>query len=248
MSFKTTLLLLLFTGFSFAGVYAAPATQSVPIKEITSLTFNQGMMTNFHRTYAVPQLKCISYHCESYPQPTQVQCQNVGFDGHDVQWRCEATGLPNNYQMGKSSVFCEGYQYPEDPLITVGSCGLEYELILTQMPTHTTTTTQTTIQTHNLPHSSVDFWNVMGFLFVVFVLACLISVCCCPDNPSVTDSIYARPRVYTASPTYVPVYMNSGYGGVSTSTTTTTTTSGGNGSSFFSKPSNPVSFASTSRR
>ncbi len=30
------------------------------------------------------------------------------------------------------SVACEGYDYPEDPYILAGSCGLEYTLELTQ--------------------------------------------------------------------------------------------------------------------
>jgi len=34
--------------------------------------------------------------------------------------------------LGSVNVLCEGYDYPEDPYILAGSCGLEYTLELTQ--------------------------------------------------------------------------------------------------------------------
>jgi len=37
-----------------------------------------------------------------------------------------------DYRLGSVSVACEGYDYPEDPYILAGSCGLEYTLELTQ--------------------------------------------------------------------------------------------------------------------
>ena len=37
----------------------------------------------------------------------------MGFDGRDAAWRCEAD-LPTAYRLGKISVACEGYDYPDD--------------------------------------------------------------------------------------------------------------------------------------
>jgi len=36
--------------------------------------------------------------------------------------------MDNEYRFGKISVSCEGYDYPEDPYILAGSCGLEYTI------------------------------------------------------------------------------------------------------------------------
>jgi hypothetical protein len=32
--------------------------------------------------------------------------------------------MPKKYKFGKLSVSCEGYDYPEDPYILAGSCGV----------------------------------------------------------------------------------------------------------------------------
>eukprot|EP00899_Mesostigma_viride_P021604 jgi/Mesvir1/29445/Mv23024-RA.2 len=56
-----------------------------------------------------------------------VQCRNVGSDGRDIQWKCEAD-LPRHLRFAKTEVTCEGYSYPDDPDILEGSCGLEYSL------------------------------------------------------------------------------------------------------------------------
>ena len=38
-----------------------------------------------------------------------------------------------DYRLGSVTVACEGYDYPDDPYILAGSCGLEYSLELTQL-------------------------------------------------------------------------------------------------------------------
>ena len=40
--------------------------------------------------------------------------------------------MDNLYRFGEIEVVCEGYDYPEDPYITKGSCGLEYTLEYTK--------------------------------------------------------------------------------------------------------------------
>ena len=59
--------------------------------------------------------------------PEVVQCYNRGSDGLDVQWECK-TDMDNKYRFGKISVSCEGYDYPDDPYILAGSCGLDYTI------------------------------------------------------------------------------------------------------------------------
>ncbi|KAK3698184.1 hypothetical protein QZH41_019287, partial [Actinostola sp. cb2023] len=42
-------------------------------------------------------------------------------------WECKAD-MDNKYKFGEIAVNCEGYDYPDDPYILKGSCGLEYSL------------------------------------------------------------------------------------------------------------------------
>lgn len=39
------------------------------------------------------------------------------------QWECKAD-LDNAVRFGKINVYCEGYDYPDDPYILKGSCGV----------------------------------------------------------------------------------------------------------------------------
>ena len=40
-----------------------------------------------------------------------------------VQWECKAE-LDSKYQFGRLQISCEGYEYPDDPYILRGSCGV----------------------------------------------------------------------------------------------------------------------------
>ncbi|KAK9472004.1 uncharacterized protein V1510DRAFT_418379 [Dipodascopsis tothii] len=57
-----------------------------------------------------------------------MQCYNMGLgEGGDVEWRCEAD-IPGDLRLGRTDVTCEGYDYPDDPYVLRGSCGVEYRL------------------------------------------------------------------------------------------------------------------------
>ena len=43
------------------------------------------------------------------------------------QWECK-TDMDNAFRLGEVTVICEGFDYPDDPYILKGSCGLEYTL------------------------------------------------------------------------------------------------------------------------
>ncbi|KAF9929980.1 hypothetical protein BGZ67_006024 [Mortierella alpina] len=89
-------------------------------------------MTTGRRTSPVPQTSCVGGNaCGDY-EPDVIQCKNAGFDGGDVQWKCQAD-LPDNLKFGKLDVYCEGFDYPDDPYVLKGSCGLEYKLYYTDM-------------------------------------------------------------------------------------------------------------------
>uniref|UniRef100_A0A2P2HVV9 Store-operated calcium entry-associated regulatory factor n=1 Tax=Hirondellea gigas TaxID=1518452 RepID=A0A2P2HVV9_9CRUS len=103
------------------------------LKDVQVLTLNSGKMTKGRRSSAVPQLECVnggSASCGTF-KPRVVQCTNRGFDGVEVQWECK-TDMDNNLRFGSIDVSCEGYEYPDDPYILAGSCGLRYNLDFTR--------------------------------------------------------------------------------------------------------------------
>eukprot|EP00808_Paulinella_micropora_P031649 g73358.t1 len=117
---KATLLSLL------GGIHVLGQYNKVLLKDVTAITLQEGRMTAGRRSSPVQQLACVGGSCSSF-QPSSVVCMNIGFDGSDVQWKCEAD-FPDGYSFGRVTVGCEGYgyDYPEDPYILKDSCGLEY--------------------------------------------------------------------------------------------------------------------------
>uniref|UniRef100_A0A4X2KUM5 Store-operated calcium entry-associated regulatory factor n=1 Tax=Vombatus ursinus TaxID=29139 RepID=A0A4X2KUM5_VOMUR len=97
-----------------------------------ALTLHRDRFTTARRTAPIPQLQCLggSAGCPAHI-PEIVQCRNKGWDGFDVQWECKAE-LDTSYRFGKTAVSCEGYDYPDDPYVLRGSCGLEFNLELTE--------------------------------------------------------------------------------------------------------------------
>ncbi|XP_044274841.1 store-operated calcium entry-associated regulatory factor [Varanus komodoensis] len=127
-------LLVVLTGTGLAWGWAEH--ERILLREIQALTLYAGKHTNYRRTSPVPQLQCTggSAGCSAYA-PEVVQCYNKGWDGYDVQWECKAQ-MDVSYRFGKIEVSCEGYDYPDDPYILKGSCGLEYTLELTKNGQH----------------------------------------------------------------------------------------------------------------
>ncbi|XP_042307039.1 store-operated calcium entry-associated regulatory factor [Sceloporus undulatus] len=123
-------LLVVLTGAAWVQGFAQP--ERILLREVQALTLYPGKYTNYRRTSPVPQLQCTggSAGCAAYT-PDVIQCYNKGWDGYDVQWECKAE-LDNAYRFGKIEVSCEGYDYPDDPYILKGSCGLAYTLELTK--------------------------------------------------------------------------------------------------------------------
>jgi len=105
--------------------------QRVRLQDVQVLTLHQGKMTTGRRSSPVPQLNCVGGSAKGLFNPQVVQCYNRGWDGMDVQWECK-TDLDMDYRLGSVNVICEGYDYPDDPYILAGSCGLEYTLELTK--------------------------------------------------------------------------------------------------------------------
>ncbi|RXM27184.1 Store-operated calcium entry-associated regulatory factor [Acipenser ruthenus] len=54
-----------------------------------------------------------------------------GLSEDDTAWECK-TDMDTAYRFGTIEVSCEGYNYPDDPYVLKGSCGMEYTLELTE--------------------------------------------------------------------------------------------------------------------
>ncbi|KAM5193544.1 store-operated calcium entry-associated regulatory factor [Mantella aurantiaca] len=115
-----------------SGVQGWSPQDRVLLREIQAITLYVDRYTNARRSSPIPQVKCVggSAGCSAMT-PQAVQCHNRGWDGIDVQWECKVD-MDNAYQFGKVEVSCEGFDYPDDPYVLRGSCGLEYTLELTE--------------------------------------------------------------------------------------------------------------------
>ena len=69
--------------------------------------------------------------CEGHPckknAPDSISCKNIGWDGKDPIWDCTTSEMKDT-KLSKIEVQCEGYEYPDDPNILVGSCAVIFQL------------------------------------------------------------------------------------------------------------------------
>lgn len=157
----------------------------VHIQDVQVLTLYQGDYTTGRRSAPVPQLRCVggTAMSEGY-RIKSMQCHNQGFDGHDANWKCDAE-VPNNMKLGRVTVNCEGYEFPEDPHILIGSCGAEYELsyVAHSSPHRDVTVTTwfdpfTGMYYNTYSHGGevmVIFWLLMLLIALALLSSCLDS-------------------------------------------------------------------------
>ncbi|XP_046632626.1 store-operated calcium entry-associated regulatory factor-like isoform X1 [Daphnia pulicaria] len=202
-----------------------PVDYSIQMSKIKVLTLNHGKMTNSRRVPAVPQLKCVggTAGCRAFI-PQVVQCENQGSDGITIQWECK-TDMDNSYRFGKIIVICEGYDYPGDHYVLVGSCGLEYNIDLTKegidnhpsIPIIDIGPPSINQGTSTELSSLTIFLICFGVLLFVTAIFGLIACIVCSERSSSyhvhSDVPFARPvlyPVYTHRPIYRPttVYVS----------------------------------------
>merc|ERR1719201_315877 len=106
---------------------SAGMDRKIRLEHIQALTLHKGRMTTGRRSSPVPQTNCLGGSAGCSQAPQVIQCKNAGFDGIDVQWECKAD-LDSSVRFGETTVVCEGYDYPDDPFVLAGSCGVEYTL------------------------------------------------------------------------------------------------------------------------
>jgi len=98
----------------------------IKLADISALTLYQGEVTSSRRGQPIPQLVCKGKPCKLFT-PDVVRCVNLGGEGTDVDWKCEAD-LPESLRLGRVQVSCEGWSGPGDSHVLKGSCSLEYRL------------------------------------------------------------------------------------------------------------------------
>lgn len=102
----------------------------VLLRDVKTLTFTRHKRTTSRRTHSIHQLSCVggTAGCKLFT-PDVVECDNGGFDEEKkrLNWRCHAE-MSDRVQFNHVEVICEGYDYPEDDYILIGSCGLEFTL------------------------------------------------------------------------------------------------------------------------
>lgn len=194
---------------AFCAIISAYADK-VRLADIQVLTFQKGMVTTGRRSPGVPQLQCVNCNHQNQDKVTSVQCRNVGTDGRDVNWKCE-TSVSKEWELGLTSVSCEGFDYPDDPYVLVGSCGLEYQLKrnTNYVPTPIYRPVTPTYETSSFTDSVNLF--VGGTIFLIVVISVVMLVLTATPQRVVreTRTVTVNPPTnpYTERPT-APSYSS----------------------------------------
>lgn len=187
------LLLAVFAINSSYGYY-----DKVLLRNVQVLTFKEGRLTTSRRNVPVQQLLCTNcYTQEMKNVVTSMQCFNTGFDGKDVNWKCKSE-ISKKWLLSNVDVVCEGYDYPDDPYILVGSCSVEYQLKTNPSYTPPRPMKQ---PTHNQYQSQKND-NILTFFVAVLVIfcTCIALLSCTSSSTTVTRTSYHYPEMcYTDS-------------------------------------------------
>lgn len=100
-------------------------------KNVKTLVFQRHKRTTARRTHSIPQLSCVggTAGCKLFT-PNEVHCDMLNYNHKEkskIQWSCRAD-MSDKVRFNHVDVICEGYDYPEDDYILLGSCGLEFTL------------------------------------------------------------------------------------------------------------------------
>jgi len=143
--------------------------KQIKIIDVEVLTLKIGQLTTGRRTAPIQELKCRGLYCKY--KPDTIRCYNVGYDGNDVNWDCKAN-LDESVKFGNLNIKCEGFEYPHDPYILIGSCGLEYNLEAKQS-CYLTESCKPIKSTYD---SNTKLHNILIYgIIIIIVCGCLIN-------------------------------------------------------------------------
>jgi len=194
----------------------------VLLKNVETLTFSNDLVTTGRRSSPVSQMTCASGPC--HLRPSTVSCKNIGISDKDPSWDCKAE--LSGSKLSYVEVSCEGYDYPDDPYILVGSCGLIYKLQYKD-------SSHQTINYTEYSDSDKPEGSLFGLLAVVVMICGIMSLCTPEDTHSRYDD---RPGFW------------SGVGAAVIGASLCGGSSGGSSSSWGSSSYSSSAFGGTSRR
>ncbi|BFZ16803.1 hypothetical protein BsWGS_19842 [Bradybaena similaris] len=180
-------------------------SEKILLSDVKVLTLHHGQMTNARRSPAVPQLKRVGGSAHYKFTPKVVQCTNKGSDGYDIQWECK-TDMDNAYRFGPVEVTCEGYDYPNDPYVLKGSCGLEYTLEFTEEGLQREQQ-KGGYSYHNSYKYEGSSGGVNGLIFIaviILVMYFIYKVCIAPNDYTAEGYGRQQPPPYGFRPEYMP--------------------------------------------
>lgn len=131
--FKVLVVMLLTNSLVGVAGHDVDSDQTMAMSDLSVLTLTSSAVTTGWRNNPIPQLQCMdSVLCFSDPVQAVV-CIKVGWTGKDPMWSCTPTFyLPEGVFIQHFHISCEGVDFPDDPNILVGSCGMQYTLLHVQ--------------------------------------------------------------------------------------------------------------------
>lgn len=96
----------------YSSNYRSGNNDKILLSDVKTLTFVQGAKTTGRRSRPINQLECVggTAYGNTYQRPTVVQCTNVGSDGFDAQWKCQAE-LDSDVKLGVTTGRCHYITY-----------------------------------------------------------------------------------------------------------------------------------------
>ena len=143
----------------------------VKMRDVEALLFQKDHMTTGRRSSPVKQMVCKGYPCLTRA-PESISCKNIGWDGKDPTWDCTTSSMKDT-KLKRIEVQCEGYEYPDDPYILVGSCSVIYHLSYTEKPVHVPNLSHTGDRNNDEP-------SPLTGLIILFMIG--ICLCSCSDD------------------------------------------------------------------
>ncbi|XP_067122393.1 store-operated calcium entry-associated regulatory factor-like [Centruroides vittatus] len=177
---------------------AVAGSDRIKLTELKTVTLYSGRLTNGRRSAPISQLKCVggSAGCSAFI-PKVVQCYNRGSDGYDVQWECK-TDMDNDYRFGSVEVLCEGYDYPNDPYILRGSCGLEYTIDFTkggsqQKNSHSYNSNNNYGSNYFSSSKRTTLGDIIFLIIIFIIIYAIIKTCLYRNQHTTTSDDYPSP-------------------------------------------------------
>lgn len=106
------------------------AQTGIDLSDVREIIFRSGQLTvSGGMTDPIQQISCEGSTCQSAKLPELVECRNVNrlSRSYDPTWNCWDTD-GQQVPFSRYEIQCEGFAFPNDPLVLEGSCSFKYSL------------------------------------------------------------------------------------------------------------------------